>query len=99
MEKARAAAKETTKDGKHQKLREAYVYDAFACHFLTDLFSSGHLRSPRKELHCSDYMTMTASTALGFLPHSKGEVPVYDHHARYVSLKTNHSILISIYRY
>ena len=32
-------------------LELAYAYDAFACHFLSDLFSSGHLRTPRKALH------------------------------------------------
>lgn len=90
MEIARAAAKESTKGGKSKMLIKAYVYDAFACHFLTDLFSSGHLRSPRRDLHCSDLMTMTASTAVGKLPNSKGEVPVYDHHARYVSYKISH---------
>lgn len=30
---------------------KAYAMEAFACHFLTDLFSSGHLRTPRKALH------------------------------------------------
>lgn len=29
----------------------AYCLEAFACHFLTDLFSSGHLRTPRRALH------------------------------------------------
>ncbi|UWF50218.1 phospholipase [Pseudomonas sp. N3-W] len=31
-------------------LEQAYAMNAFADHFLTDLFSSGHLRVPRKEL-------------------------------------------------
>jgi hypothetical protein len=31
----------------------AYALEAFACHFLTDLFSSGHLRTPRKALSTS----------------------------------------------
>jgi hypothetical protein len=31
----------------------AYMLEAFACHFLTDLFSSGHLRTPRKALSTS----------------------------------------------
>ena len=31
-------------------LERAYAMDAFACHFLTDRFSSGHLRTPRTEL-------------------------------------------------
>lgn len=30
---------------------QAYAMEAFACHFLTDLFSAGHLRTPRKSLH------------------------------------------------
>lgn len=29
----------------------AYKLEAFAGHFLSDLFSSGHLRTPRKEMH------------------------------------------------
>ena len=32
-------------------LNIAYAYDAFACHFLSDNYSSGHLRPPRKKLH------------------------------------------------
>ncbi|MDA8437393.1 MAG: hypothetical protein M0Z51_00865 [Propionibacterium sp.] len=33
------------------RLQEAYAFNAFADHFLTDLFSAGHLRVPRKELY------------------------------------------------
>ncbi|MGZ9666386.1 phospholipase [Pseudomonas sp. GNP014] len=33
-----------------QQLERAYAMNAFADHFLTDLFSSGHLRVPRKEM-------------------------------------------------
>jgi hypothetical protein len=32
-------------------LERAYAMNAFADHFLTDVFSSGHMRSPRKELN------------------------------------------------
>ena len=32
------------------KLKLAYAYDAFACHFLTDLFAAGHIRNQRGEL-------------------------------------------------
>jgi hypothetical protein len=32
-------------------LGHAYAINAFADHFLTDLFSAGHLRTPRKELY------------------------------------------------
>lgn len=31
-------------------LKRAYALDAFACHFLTDLFSAGHIRNQRGEL-------------------------------------------------
>ena len=40
-----------------QALSWAYAMDAFACHFLSDLFSGGHIRTPRKEL----YDTVTPS--------------------------------------
>lgn len=32
-------------------LNLAYAMDAFACHFLSDLFASGHMRTPRKDLY------------------------------------------------
>lgn len=33
------------------QLARAYMLEAFACHFLTDLFAAGHMRTPRKALH------------------------------------------------
>lgn len=33
------------------RLEQAYAMNAFADHFLTDLFSAGHLRAPRKQLY------------------------------------------------
>lgn len=44
LEKAREAAKEENPDMKKQQLNEALSMDCFACHFLTDCFSSGHIR-------------------------------------------------------
>jgi hypothetical protein len=35
----------------HQALLACYAMNAFADHFLTDLFSSGHLRTPRRPLY------------------------------------------------
>ncbi|KAF8249240.1 hypothetical protein K440DRAFT_660254 [Wilcoxina mikolae CBS 423.85] len=49
FEKAREAGRTADIDG----LRYAYFLEGFALHFLTDLFSSGHLRPPRKILHHS----------------------------------------------
>lgn len=34
----------------NQLLELAYAMNAFACHFLTDRFASGHIRTPRNEL-------------------------------------------------
>ena len=34
-------------------LQQAYFLEAYAQHFLTDLFSAGHLRTPRRLLHQS----------------------------------------------
>jgi hypothetical protein len=45
------------------QLELAYAMDAFACHFLSDLFSSGHMRTPRKEL----YETVTPSYVGSYL--------------------------------
>ncbi|XP_078364412.1 uncharacterized protein LOC144648836 [Oculina patagonica] len=50
LEKARKASKVKHQETKIRLLEEAYTIDAFACHFLTDSFSSGHLRTPRLEL-------------------------------------------------
>ena len=43
---AREAGRQKDEEG----LKRAYALDAFACHFLTDLFSSGHIRNERGEL-------------------------------------------------
>jgi len=44
LEKAKEASKVGQKEDKIRLLEEAYSIDAFACPFLTDSFSSGHLR-------------------------------------------------------
>lgn len=36
--------------GNIEELKRAYAVDAYACHFLTDLFSAGHMRNQRGEL-------------------------------------------------
>ncbi len=41
---------------KFSLLVEAFCKELFACHFLTDLFASGHIRTPRKEIF--DYVTV-----------------------------------------
>ncbi|XP_028403440.1 uncharacterized protein LOC114526132 [Dendronephthya gigantea] len=48
IEKAREGGR--SREDKERLLSIALSIDAFACHFLTDAFSSGHLRTPRVEL-------------------------------------------------
>lgn len=39
-----------SEDKYQERLNEALALDAFGCHFLTDLFASGHIRVPRRRL-------------------------------------------------
>lgn len=48
-----AQAKKAHESGIEGDLRYAYFLEGFALHFLTDLFSSGHLRPPRRILHAT----------------------------------------------
>jgi hypothetical protein len=48
LRKAHEARKASAPD---EIMKEAYFLEAYAQHFLTDLFSSGHLRTPRRRLH------------------------------------------------
>lgn len=41
---------EAGKTGDLEGLKQAYALDAFACHFLTDLFAAGHVRNQRGAL-------------------------------------------------
>lgn len=41
------------KGGSQSNLELAYAMNAFADHFLQDLFSAGHIRTPRRALHAS----------------------------------------------
>jgi hypothetical protein len=49
-ERALDEAREAKKAKDRKALLRAFVVDAFGCHFLTDLFASGHMRVPRREL-------------------------------------------------
>lgn len=46
-----------------KRLEDAYFYDGFACHFLTDLFSAGHIRTPRRAIWNSAVNPGTAGFA------------------------------------
>jgi hypothetical protein len=44
------AARQVTQSKQSEAFRSALATDAFGCHFLTDLFASGHIRVPRRLL-------------------------------------------------
>jgi hypothetical protein len=48
---AQQTAKQAKDTGDKGKLHIAYAQDAFAAHFLTDLFSAGHIRTPRRAIY------------------------------------------------
>ena len=48
---AQKKAIKAKQDGKLDALKLAYAINAFADHFLTDLFAGGHMRTPRRMLH------------------------------------------------
>lgn len=56
-------------------LRQAYAYEAFAQHYLTDLAASGHLRTPRKDIAdwCS-YTPYILSLDLANIMHQEDNV-------------------------
>lgn len=83
MEQAAKAGGMTNDEDKKMQLNLAYTYEAFSAHYLSDLFSAGHLRAPRRQLHGDSYKVATESV----LPciTGKDEIPVWDHHSRYVS--------------
>lgn len=51
MQAAVKSSYELTLEKRQEKLVYAYSLLAFACHYLTDAFSSGHMRTPRRELY------------------------------------------------
>jgi hypothetical protein len=74
-----------TEEEKWKQLKEAYIYEAFASHYLTDLFSSGHIRAPRRQLHAPSVATMSYVGAAHASWFHYNETPIWDYQLRYVS--------------
>lgn len=53
-----------TEEERRLQLETAYAMNAFADHFMTDLFSSGHMRTPRKALYNA---SLTPAAATGYV--------------------------------
>ncbi|KEQ90546.1 hypothetical protein AUEXF2481DRAFT_33876 [Aureobasidium subglaciale EXF-2481] len=83
LQLAHDAAQMSTEAGKWGKLKEAYIYEAFASHYLTDLFSSGHIRAPRRYLHSSDVDVMNLRGVEKEILHCK-ETPIWNYQLRYM---------------
>lgn len=48
-------------------LKTAYAMNAFACHYLSDLFASGHMRTPRFELYHSVIPSIVGSVLSDYM--------------------------------
>ncbi len=69
------------KTGDLSRLTVAYAMNAFASHFLSDRFASGHLRTPRKLLN--DHVTPTEAGALlaNYMHNEENENGLHVHNA------------------
>ncbi len=52
---ALALAKDAAKTQDQAMLKDAYFTEAYAQHYLTDMFAAGHLRPPRRVLHSDSF--------------------------------------------
>lgn len=69
LKEAEAAGKEND----FTRLQQAYAIEAFASHFLTDTFASGHMRVPRRELFAfaAEYSLAKADVIGGLLANAQ----------------------------
>lgn len=63
LAQAVTASQQSTAAAQNAGLQLAYAMNAFSDHFLSDLFSAGHMRAPRRQL----YNTVTPSDAGSYL--------------------------------
>lgn len=57
-----------------QTLQTAYAQNAFACHFLSDAMSSGHMRVPRRAMHYGIDLPMILNLLLANLMHEEDSI-------------------------
>lgn len=65
---------------RREDLELAYAMDGFACHFLSDLFAAGHLRTPRNELALKATPTAIGSLLAGYMHNEENHhgLPVHN---------------------
>lgn len=64
------------------KLKLAYAINAFACHFLSDRFSSGHIRTPRVELSEQTTPQTVGSLLSSYMHAEENSQGLHVHNAR-----------------
>lgn len=67
IDAAKIAGKTKTSKKRLQGLENAYAMNAFACHYLSDSFSSGHMRTPRKELSRDVDLEVVAALLMDYM--------------------------------
>lgn len=78
IEQARVA-RHAPPEQRRQLLGQAYAMNAFADHFLSDLFSAGRIRTPGKNLHDEDCPAGLAATKqIGDRWHASGDQRYFD---------------------
>lgn len=60
-------AMEAYKTQDYLLLNKAYALNAFACHFLSDRFATGHMRTPRRELYQHVFPGIVGSVLAGHM--------------------------------
>ncbi|MBL4818303.1 MAG: phospholipase [Deltaproteobacteria bacterium] len=75
-------AAEAGKKGDYKMLELAYALDGFACHFLTDRFSAGHIRTPRATLANKVTPSVFGSLLAGYMHTEENTYGVHVHNER-----------------
>jgi hypothetical protein len=79
---ALAEAAAAHQHGDRKRLEFAYAINAFACHFLSDRFSSGHIRTPRDELTARVTPQLAGSLLAKFMHNEESASGLHVHNAR-----------------
>ncbi|KAG8670479.1 hypothetical protein FPOAC1_009895 [Fusarium poae] len=81
MRLAKEAGAKTSNTDKANGLQDAYMHEAFCLHYLTDAFSSGHIRAPRRQIHNVNYDEQSIAATSAILGK---ETPIWDFQANYM---------------
>lgn len=68
--------------GNRMQLELAYAINAYACHFLSDRFASGHMRTPRPQLPASVTPSVVGSLLASFMHSEENKNGLHVHNAR-----------------